>query len=78
MKTCPKCGGAGVIADASEMRKARIETGASIRTFAAYMEISAQYLCDLELDRRQWSDALLRKWEIARQMVTKGDLEGGE
>jgi len=55
MKQCPKCGGSGMIADPSEMRKLRVSSGLSLREVSNKMGVSAPYLSDLERGNRQWN-----------------------
>lgn len=44
-------------------RKLRLEKGISLRTFAIKMGISAPYLSDLELGKRNWSVRKSREYE---------------
>ncbi len=52
-------------ATGSDARNARRRTGRSLRFIAKKMGISAPYLSDLELGRRNWTDALLIRFERA-------------
>lgn len=64
MKTipCKHCNGTGKVPDqralGEEMRKRRESLGYSLREAAFRMSISAPYLSDLELGRRNWNEAI--------------------
>jgi len=55
---CRRCGGSGVEVDdrdiGKRMRKLRQKRGLSLRDAAKKMQVTASYLCDLELGRRRW------------------------
>lgn len=59
-RQCRKCGGTGKELDPLGvgllMRKARIKANVSLRDMAKRMDISAPYLSDLELGRRDWTE----------------------
>jgi len=51
---CPHCrGGYRLQVDGGNVRKMRESKGLSLRELARRMKISASYLCDIELGRRQ-------------------------
>ena len=58
-RKCSRCGGSGReidnISTGLEMRRKRIKAGKSLRATAIEMNISAPFLSDLELGRRNWS-----------------------
>lgn len=58
-KTCPHCGGSGLIPDNSsigaEMQKLRTQANITLREVAGLMNISIGYLSDLEHGRKRWS-----------------------
>lgn len=67
-RPCRKCGGTGKEIDPAGvgliMRKSRIKANVSLRDMAKRMDISAPYLSDLELGRRDWTEekiALFKK-----------------
>lgn len=47
------------------MRARRKKAGLSLRETAERMDLSAPYLCDLELGRRAWSEALAARFVAA-------------
>lgn len=55
-QSCPSCDGAGTVPHpvnyGADLRRRRQEKGLSLAALAEKVEISAQYLCDLELGRR--------------------------
>lgn len=55
-QTCPSCDGVGTVPNSvnygADIRRRRNEKGLSLATVADKVEISPQYLCDLELGRR--------------------------
>lgn len=61
--TCKHCNGTGKVLDhasiGSEMRSLRMKRGLSCRSVSKGMGISAPYLSDLELGRRNWSSKLI-------------------
>jgi transcriptional regulator with XRE-family HTH domain len=63
---CPKCGGRGKVQDQIDLglyfRQKRLQTGESIREVARHMNLSAAYICDLELGRRSWSNDLCNRY----------------
>jgi predicted transcriptional regulator len=63
---CPRCGGIGVLpTDAFQgklLREMREAVGLQQRDVAARMGISASYLSDLELGRRQWHTQLVDRY----------------
>lgn len=62
---CPRCGGDGVVARGSEMRRLRKVARKGLNETAERMGISAAYLCDLEHGRRGWSPELAEKFRKA-------------
>ena len=52
-------------ATGEHMRQWRVELGFSLREFASRLGISAPYLSDLELGRRNWSKAKIERWKEA-------------
>jgi hypothetical protein len=74
--SCSHCNGLGLAPDSHGLgrrhRAMRVARGASLRSYAATLGISAAYLCDLESGRRAWNGlaakeawARLLDWEIA-------------
>jgi transcriptional regulator with XRE-family HTH domain len=69
MKTnkCPYCDGTGRVIDnkvmGQEMRALRQRKGVSGRTLATAMGISAAYLSDLELGRRNWHSNIISHYK---------------
>jgi transcriptional regulator with XRE-family HTH domain len=59
-RKCRKCGGTGKELDPTrvghEMRRLRKKKGIGLRDMAKRMDISAPYLSDLELGRRDWTE----------------------
>lgn len=55
---CPRCGGSGRVPDdrvlGAVMRAKRTAADLSLRDMAKRTGVTASYLCDLELGRRQW------------------------
>jgi len=64
-KTCDKCGGAGWLPAASTLSRKRRKAGVTAKAVADYMDISPQYLCDLENGRRAWNYGLVEEFEKA-------------
>jgi predicted transcriptional regulator len=67
-KTCPTCSGTGKIVDprdeGRDWRKKRKRSGYSLREIARRMNISAAFLSDLELGKRNWNESKRRSfWE---------------
>ena len=60
-RPCHHCAGTGKEVDpvalGKQMRLLRTRAGLSLREMARRMEVSAPYLCDLELGRRGWPPA---------------------
>jgi transcriptional regulator with XRE-family HTH domain len=65
-KPCPNCKGTGRIINqvalGEQMRSKRLSSGASLRSVARMMGISAPYLSDLELGRRIWGKSLIKSY----------------
>lgn len=63
---CPRCGGTGQVLDDIEtgkkFREARIKAGFTGRQLAERMNLSASYLSDLELGRRSWNAAKVKRF----------------
>jgi transcriptional regulator with XRE-family HTH domain len=57
-------------ATGEDARKYRENKGVSLRSVAKQMGISAPYLSDLELGRRNWSQTLLVRFKDAVQALT--------
>lgn len=59
MCDCPLCEGTGKVTDnigiGQQMREERKNAGLSLRTVAKRLGVSAAYVSDLELGRRNWS-----------------------
>ena len=70
---CKHCAGTGVEPDnaaiGAAMRGIRIASHQTLRNVAATMEISATYLSDLELGRRNWNHDILAKFQRATDPV---------
>lgn len=68
-KVCPKCNGSGKILDSGlvgeTLREQRKSARLSLRLVAGRMNISAPYLNDLELGRRNWSEVLIKSFRNA-------------
>lgn len=66
-RPCERCGGTGERENAAyrgqQMRKRREATGLSLRRVAELMELSAAYVSDLELGRRDWNEKLVKAYE---------------
>lgn len=66
-KPCPHCAGSGRVLDhaaiGASMRRLRESRQISGRQMATRLKISAAYLSDLELGRRNWSGPLLDKFK---------------
>jgi predicted transcriptional regulator len=69
-RACSNCQGTGKVDCilGSKMRELRERAGISVRAMAGRIEISAMYLSDLELGRRQFSEKLAERFveECAR------------
>jgi len=50
---------------AQAARLARQRAGLRLREVARRMELSAGYVCDLELGRRHWSEELVQRFQAA-------------
>lgn len=59
-RPCRKCGGTGKESDpvaiGHSMRRLRQRWGVSLREMARRLDISAPYLSDLELGKREWTE----------------------
>jgi predicted transcriptional regulator len=68
-RPCERCNGTGERENAvyrgQEMRKLREASGMSLRRVAELMGLSAAYISDLELGRRDWSLKLITAYEKA-------------
>lgn len=68
-RPCPRCNGTGTIPDdramGAAMRQRREAAGLSLYDLAKKLGLSASYLCDLELGRRQWSGTNIERYEEA-------------
>lgn len=66
-RSCPRCSGTGTIPDdramGAQMRARRKAAGLSLYDLAKKLDLTASYLCDLELGRRQWSVLNIRRYE---------------
>lgn len=64
---CPRCNGDGewLHIDGEEMRRARKAKGVGLRELAEKLHLSAAYLSDLELGRRQFSEDTARTYLVA-------------
>lgn len=64
-KKCSACEGTGrvpnPVATGLSMRQRRERAGVGLRELARKLDVSAAYLSDLELGRRGWRNAKLRK-----------------
>ena len=68
-KACPHCAGTGKILDqaaiGSEMRALRNSARLTGREVSRRLKLSASYLSDLELGRRNWSGDLIERYTEA-------------
>lgn len=62
---CPRCGGSGTVLSGTWARRRRLSTGMSLRAVATRMEITASYLCDLELGHRPFNPEMERRFRAA-------------
>jgi transcriptional regulator with XRE-family HTH domain len=66
---CPQCNGTGRCLDdravGAAMRQVRIAAGLSLRGVAKRLGVSAPYVSDLELGRRNWSPRRIEDFEKA-------------
>lgn len=66
---CPKCAGTGRLINAvvvgKQMREKRRQYGVSLREVARRMGLSAPYVSDLELGRRNFKLAMQARYEAA-------------
>ena len=66
-KPCHCCDGTGRELDpvvlGGQMRELRTKVGLSLRSMSELLHISAPYLCDLELGRRNWSVPLIEDYK---------------
>lgn len=60
---CPCCGGLGVIAHHTELRRLRLAKGISLRDVAKALNFSASYLSDIELGRRRPSVKITKYYQ---------------
>jgi predicted transcriptional regulator len=64
---CPTCNGSGRITDnndiAAKMRQRREAAGLSLRELARRLKLSVGYMSDLELGRRNWNAAIIKRVE---------------
>lgn len=60
---CPRCLGTGKIAivNGKNLKELREKTGTSLRSLAKQVRVSAQYICDVEHERRTIKNELLGK-----------------
>jgi transcriptional regulator with XRE-family HTH domain len=72
---CDKCGGTGKIESpvlaGSFRRKIRKQYGLTLRAVATKMGVSAAYVSDLELGRRNWSPAVSAQYDNAMRLLNK-------
>ncbi len=58
MKSCPRCGGTGQVADplvlGQTLRQLRIDAGVTLIRMAVVMNVSQGHLSDLENGKRAW------------------------
>jgi predicted transcriptional regulator len=59
---CSRCAGRGTIADHTGMRSDREHAGLSARAVARHMQVSVQYLCDIERGRRAVNAMIERRF----------------
>ncbi len=68
-KTCPRCGGSGQVDDPAEqgkkMRELRLAKKLSLKEVARRMNLTAAYISDMELGRRNWRAELVEKYNRA-------------
>lgn len=64
---CDKCSGTGKLPLTTEFRKARLESGKSLRSVATALDISAAYLSDIERGNRKPSVVLTEQFYAALQ-----------
>ncbi len=66
---CTRCGGTGLEFDhraiGTELRHIRELKGMSLRDVASRMSLTASYISDLELGRRNWSATLISRYKSA-------------
>ena len=64
---CPKCNGTGQVINnellGSKYRSYREQNNITLRKFAYQMDISVQYLSDLERGRRNWNTKQIKLFE---------------
>lgn len=64
---CRHCGGSGQVRSEIElgirMRQRREKAGLTLTAMANQLDLSAAYLCDLELGRRHWSPKLIEAYD---------------
>jgi predicted transcriptional regulator len=65
-RPCSTCGSTGVYLDGTGLRKLRQEAGLSLRHVAGKAGITAGYLCDLELNRRNLNEEM---WERLGKVI---------
>ncbi len=75
---CARCGGTGLEFDhkavGAELRHIRKMKGMSLRGAASRMSLTASYISDLELGRRNWNETLISRYEEAMECID-GDSE---
>jgi len=72
---CDKCGGTGRIESpvlaGSFRRKIRKQYGHSLRAVATQMGVSAAYVSDLELGRRNWSPTVAAQYDQSLLLLNR-------
>lgn len=77
-KKCPHCLGSGKVIDHTivgrDCRNWRLSDRVSLRALAKELKVSAPYLSDLELGRRNWSSELIGRYfeGLAKLKVCNG------
>jgi DNA-binding transcriptional regulator YiaG len=56
--TCPHCGATQKVVDGGSLRKIREHAGLSVRAIARRLSMSAAYISDVELNRRNVTDTI--------------------
>lgn len=63
--TCGTCGATRDVIDGSELRAWRTKAGLSLREMGKRMNLSASFLCDAELNRRNPTEQVVRAYRVA-------------
>lgn len=74
MRQCDACAGTGkvpALTAGEQLRAFRLDKGVSLRRLATAMNISPQYLADLELGRRNLSRALAEDYQVALENISQ-------